>query len=488
MEDNHGGAAESAWPKFLTDEVKAAVERNGLDLRPGIIPEFSAVELKQEVEFPAEIAGPHPDDVHSYKLHPNVYHVKVREGEPLVLYALDSRSMIEAFERQFRDGDYETVELEDGTKAAAIDGTVEFQMQLVPVTIGERPKPLTLDELLVWVAVRDAVASGDSDLANRIFAAAYRRVEPAEPEVPSLTGIKPERTYYPVDKATRHLTDPDAWEVGGVPLSVGKKKGQTVIQLALSLDGQLPVKTSEVLDHRDREIIAAVDSIKVASDAAGAVSVISAATVCEAMGELHPEPARQQEVAERMKRLTDVTVTIDYTQEALERKLVDPDTGERLVHAVVSGKALEARVIETTDEQGRTTTRFVLLDHTPSYRHAHEIKQVASWPNELLSLPALKPDGRQYGKSSTPRQTTIKHVVLEHVARARHKKARTEYLSYDALCGDVGVDPGKRSSRKEVVDFAEGYLRALQARGDVKDYQVREIGRSHKKTGVDVFV
>lgn len=477
--------------------IKAAVEKHGLAVKPPMVPGFALVEVTDDIEMPVFVDGlEHGEDEDglSYTLPQGAYHVRMPpevEGEEVknpelctvANMRINGRSILEISPDEVRAMD-----------EAGESPQIDFDM--TPARFRKDGRAVTMIDLLAWAAIGDALDEGNVEAADRIVRAVYLHtgekqgaVSIAQQETLSLTGIRPTTTYWPIDKVSRHLTDPDAW---GEPLSldVGRPKGKTFVQLALSLEGRVPVTTSETLDHRDREIIAAVDSLKIAATSAGMDAVISAANVCEAMGELHPEPARQAEVEDRMRRLTDVKVTIDFTEEALKRHLpmTDPDTGARITRAVIRGRAIEARIVETTDERGKTTTRFRLLDNSPSYRHAHEIKQVASWDNKLLSLPAIRPDGQQYGKSSTPRQTSIKHGVLEFVAQLKRGRNRPTFLSYDALCRDIGVNPSKRSSRKEVVDFAEGYLRALQKAGEVKDYQTRTVGRAHKKIGVDVFV
>lgn len=305
---------------------------------------------------------------------------------------------------------------------------------------------------------------------------------------PSLTKIKPPIHYWPNAKDSNTLTDPDLFEAGGLTLDVGRRRGQMFVHFDLTMDeGYGP--SSIDIDRADRQIISAVSTLKEAARRETGEPVISAYNICEAMGLMHPEAEAQAEVDRRMSRLMSTVARIDFSEEAKKRKLINPDTGLPFESAVLTRHLVEAQRFEGVDEGGNHYVRYKLLADPPTHEHAKLIGQEVTWPQRMQELPALKPDGTAYRRSSTGRQIAIKHEVLARTySLMNHKSNQSGTILYDTLCRTVGVDPKNRSAKKSVVDFAEGFLRALEAEGVIKDFQPFKEGSSQKKVGVEVFV
>lgn len=305
---------------------------------------------------------------------------------------------------------------------------------------------------------------------------------------PSLTKIKPPIHYWPNAKDSNNLTDPDLFEAGGLTLDVGRRNGQMYVHFELTMDDGYG-STSIDLDRTDRQIISAVSTLKEAARRETGEPVISAYNICEAMGLMHPEAEAQAEVDRRMSRLMSTMAHIDFSEEAQKRKVVNPDTGLPFESAVITRHLVEAQRFEGVDEGGNRYVRYKLLADPPTHEHAKVIGQEITWPQRMQGLPALKPDGTAYRRSSTGRQIAIKHEILARTYSLMNPKSnQSGTILYDTLCRTVGVDPKNRSAKKSVVDFAEGFLRALEAEGVIKDFQPFKEGSSQKKVGVEVFV
>lgn len=368
----------------------------------------------------------------------------------------------------------------------------KVKAQTVPILASDGEQ-MSLPSLLVLLAHHDAIEEGDTETA-RLIADVFGiegddygdLSDGAKP--PTLTRVKPETHYWATDKATRHITDIDAFDEGGILLDVGRPKGQTFIQLALQ-SGSSNIETSSPIDEYDRMIISAVATLKEAAKREASAPVISAYNICRTMGIQKPSTKQQRDIDQRMARLMDTTATIDFTDEAHKRNLTNPDTGLKFDRAVIRRHLIEAEVFDGTDEAGNRYVRYRLLADPPTYDHAKQIKQVAQWPQRLMELIPVRADGTEYRRISTPRQTLIKHAILERVDGLKRKKSnQSNTILYDGLCRTVSVDPKKRDAKKNVVDYAEGYLRALKNDGEITDFQPFTEGSSQRKVGVRVFV
>lgn len=365
----------------------------------------------------------------------------------------------------------------------------KLRIKLLRIDVADE-RPLTIHDVWLWLAVQDALEAGDKDGASRLVDIAFGRSpsEGATLDVPQVTAIRPRTHVAPNSKVTHSLTDPDVFEKGGISLDVGRKHGQTVIDFALSVeDGS--VKLSREIDAVDRGIISAVSTLKEAAIRETGEPVISAFNICEAMGVDHPEPQRQADIDRRMARLMSTTARIDFTEQAKQRKLINPETGLPFEKAVITRHLIEAVMFEGVDAGGNKFVRYRLTADPPTYEHAKAVNQVVTYPQRMLTLQPIKQDGTAYRRSSTERQTILKQAVLERVYTLKSKKSRmSNTVLYDTLCEVAGVDPSKRDARKNVADFTEAYLRALKNEGVIYDFQTHVEGRSHKRTGVDVFV
>lgn len=305
---------------------------------------------------------------------------------------------------------------------------------------------------------------------------------------PTLTKIRPNLHYWPNAKDSNNLTDPRLFEAGGLTLDVGKRKGQMFVEFELMTDEGYG-STSIDIDRTDRQIISAVSTLKEAARRETGEPVISAYNICETMGLTHPEAEAQAEVDRRMSRLMSTVAHIDFSEEARKRKVINPDTGLPFESAVITRHLVEAQRFEGVDEGGNHYVRYKLLADPPTHEHAKLIGQEVTWPQRMQGLPALKPDGTAYRRSSTGRQIAIKHEILARTYSLMNRKSnQSDTILYDTLCRTVGVDPKNRSAKKSVVDFAEGFLRALEAEGVIKDFQPFREGSSQKKVGVELFV
>lgn len=305
--------------------------------------------------------------------------------------------------------------------------------------------------------------------------------------VPPLTKIRPPIHYWPNAKDSNTLTDPDLFETGGLTLDVGRRKGQVFVYFDLTMDEGYE-STGIRIDHTDRQIISAVSTLMEAARRETGEPVVSAYNICEAMGIMHPEPAKQAEIDERMSRLMSTMARIDFSEEARKRKTVNPATGIPFKSAVITRHLVEAQRFEGVDEGGNYYVRYKLLADPPTHEHAKLIGQEVTWPQRMQELPALKPDGTAYRRSSG-RQIAIKHEILARTYSLMNRKSnQSGTILYDTLCRTVGVDPKNRSAKKTVVDFAEGFLRALKAEGVIKGFQPFREGSSQKKAGVKLFV
>ena len=372
------------------------------------------------------------------------------------------------------------------------EAPLRMKMEVQTVHDGE---PLTFAELFTWIAINDLIDEGDSVKAARLFLTAYADgdEDQSSPQMPPLTSIKPRTHYIPIGKDSQFLTDPALFEPGGLSLDVGRKKGQTYIQFALTApEGVLRTADGKPfhLDRTDKDIISAVVSLKEAAEAGASAAVVNSYNILVEMGVDRPEPNRCADIDMRVKRMTSTPVHLDLSAEARERKMVSADTGEAVDRYVISNISLIPAIVhEMTDERGNVVIRYELTDYPPTYKHAKDTKQVARHPSKLLHLAPVKESGEKIRRASTERQINIKNYLLERIFSTKSKKSSiSSTIRYDTLCTIVGIDPDNRSAKKRVADYAEAYLRALQSEGVILDFRIRQEGRRHTKTAVEVFV
>lgn len=349
---------------------------------------------------------------------------------------------------------------------------------------------LTFPRVFAAVAIAHARQDGredDAELLERWHMKAASEFEVAN-VAPALTKVTPRTTYWPTDKATHSLTDPDVFTEGGWPLEVGRKKGQMTINFSLAYDAGI-VTTSRELDSVDREVVSAVTSLREAARRGTGEPVVSAYTIAKTMGIPNPDKEQCRDIDARMRDLMSVTCTIDFTEEAQKRKLVNPETGQLFTKAKIVRHVVPADLFEGVDENGNEYVRYRLASDPPTYEHAKLIGQVVTWPQRVERLAPLREDGTRYRRHNTDRQRAVKKAILERVYSLKNRKSHySNVILYQTLCEATGVDPDNRSVKKRVVDFTEAYLRALQRDGVIVDFQPETEGSSHAKTGVRVFV
>ena len=306
------------------------------------------------------------------------------------------------------------------------------------------------------------------------------------PTVPALSGIAVVNHVTPNSKVTYALKHKSValFESGGQLLSVGKRRGQTTITLGLEVENPI-TKTSEELDTEDVAVIEAVTSLLCAGN-----NVISPFQIAETMGYGNPSTDLQKEIHERVCRIRGIVGHIDWTQQARAWKIVNPETGRPFEHAEISGNLLSLTIFEGTDDGGNQYVRYQVNAEPITYQHAKYVGQVVNYDQRLLSdLRPIDEDGRT-ARRVTRDQRQIAREILVYVGRLKNKRSNVpDRISYDALFEAAGCVPRSESARRRAIKFVQGYLRALQAEGEIAGFiPIVEQSQRHKQTMARVIV
>lgn len=370
----------------------------------------------------------------------------------------------------------------------AVKGGWTPQLAIAPMQ-KEDGMAVNLGELLLSLAVQDAIEAGHDDMAALLAGITIEGAQEKRETLPPLNSVKPRTRYWPNAKDSNVLTDPLLFEEGGLTLDVSRgRKGKVFTQLELFApeghDGEKPSIT-----FYDRDLISLIASIRQESEKVTGQPVVSLSRVCELLYK-NKKPETLAEVEAQMDALIVIPYRQDVTEEARARKLINPETGRPFTDKVIiTGPLIPGIKFEGVDDRGNRTVRYRLYADPPTYEHAKLVGQVITWDENLYDLKPIREDGTLYKRSNTKRQQAIKSALLARVFSLKNKRSNISgTIIYDNLCREVEVDPAKRDARKNLVDFVEAYLRALAKAGVIVDFQPRVVGSQHKRISVDVFV
>lgn len=360
-------------------------------------------------------------------------------------------------------------------------------------------RPLAYSDLLLWLAIQDADAAGDTARADSYFRTAYglERSEvccigdnptplaapvPAD-KAPKMEQIKPYRHYTPNARTTEALTTP-AFFNGTAAINVGKRKGQLTIDFDLSWsDGEAPasIDLSQPIDKEDVRVIASVVTLKKAGNV-----TVSPFQIAETMGYGMPTAELQAEIHDRVMKLRNIDGHIDWTAQARYYHINNPETGKPWERAEITGHLIDCTVFDGTDTDGNRHIRYQLLSDPITYQHAHQLGQVVDYPQRLLGLKPVNESGKRRGRV-TREQTQIADSVLWYVYSVLNpKNSLSESIRYDTLFERAGVDVSHYKKRQRAVVFVNDYLRALQQEGIIGGFSVYAPGTSHKPVSVRI--
>lgn len=363
----------------------------------------------------------------------------------------------------------------------------------VELTVNGETRPIPF--LMFAYLVISTAVDGD-ELTEKQLIAALMCMSPADKEgqeeqeaqttpVPQLEAISVTTHIVPNSKPTHVLRQ--GWgdlmfKDGGMPISVGKKMGQATINFGLALEDPV-TKISEDIDAEDMAIVEAVTSLTGAGN-----TTITPFQIAEAMGYTGPTVELQEEIHERVQRLRGIVGRIDFTEQAKAWRIANPDTGKPYDHAEISGNLLSMTIFDGTDTDGNRHVRYQVNAEPITYTHARIVGQVVTYDQKLLELKPITDMGEKR-KRVTRDQTKIERAVLWFVFSLKNPKSNlSNVITYDSLFAVEGYVPSSTSARKRAIAFTHDYLRALQEKGVIADFQPIEEGRAGKMTKVRVIV
>lgn len=290
-------------------------------------------------------------------------------------------------------------------------------------------------------------------------------------ETPKQDQITLRKQYGAVANTTQALTHEALFSDGGELLEAGGGI-KTHFVLAVADDN---VKLSSKLDEFDKNILSAIASLK---EAGG--RYFTAAQICAAMGIKKSRAKQQQNVLERMERMSTIRADIDFSGESQRRGLdVKSD--------VVRGPLLNfySRVIKTRN--GKTITGLDIIDLPITYQHAKAIGQLVSYPQRYLSMG----EG-----SATEKNQILRRIVCERVEQMRNRNGRiSNVIRYEhsdkhpdipGLFERAGVNLGSRSKRAEANKFVLSLLEDLKNDEAISSYS--EVKSGQRVVGVEIQI
>lgn len=434
-------------------------------------------------------------------LHQGIYQLKAPEAGMLVadigeeyqhLWCIqfDQDSLFDEYERAKSEGRVVTQEDEDGNVYEAVQGSGQFNLSLVRVDVDD-DRPLLYQEALAWLAIQDATNEGNTEKARRILQLAYRlgdtvKVEEgkeAAADLPSLDAIAVKTHVIPNSKPTQMLRKGHSdlfFEPGGYPMNVG---GQATINFELMAEEPV-TEIDGTIDTEDLAVIEAVTSLKNAGNA-----VISPWQIAVNMGYRKPSTDLQREIHQRVLRLRGIIGRIDWTEQAKRWKRVNPETGKLWDYAETSGSLLNVSAFYGVDTDGNEYIRYKINDDPITYTHASLVGQVVNVPSHVYDLMPIDEDGN-IAKRVTQQQVKLIRAIAQWIYTVKNPKNKmSDTISYEKLFEYDGYEVGSESARKRAIKFIHGYLRALQADGEIAGFEpIVEPGRRHKQIQVRVFV
>lgn len=448
------------------------------------------------------------------------------EGHHLVTRSADGVSAAKSVDERVvcsivPDSDYVAAIMEqaradsgEGGGPTALSGEDGIPATIEPFELAEGHY-LTEVEMLVWLAIRDAYDTEDKEAMCRIFWLAYPALRKPDteqedtgndaadsidqifeqerdgdesPDMPHLEAIAILNHISANSKVAQSLRHGEAvkyFSEGGWPVMVGEDRKthvQTQITVELKHD-EAAIQTSEEIDAEDVAILDAITTLRYYGN-----TVISPGQIAKAMGYI-PTKEIQLEIHGRVLHLMGVLGHIDWTNQAHDWNIHNPETGLPYDKAEIIENLLSLTVFDGTDTKGNRDIRYKVISYPITYVHSQLVNQVVEWPQELLSLAPID----QYGNKKTRitrEQKKIMRAVLWYVFSLKNPKNKMQpTISYERLFMYEGYVPSSRSARQRAIMFVDSYLRALQEAGVISGYipQVEQ-SRRHLQTGVQIIV
>lgn len=466
-----GGAHGSVWPQFLIDAAKSSMERHGIKLSEAPIPGMNMFSLGMDVEIPQAVDGGvhvRNDDgtVPVYKLRANTYYVASswQEGEPLTVWFLDLRDLFDEFEQTVPGRTSEVVDSSDGMETRVTTEPVEIVLKFKNIRLGERERPLSFDELLVWITVHDAVEDGNVELANKIVEAAYS-VRPAD-AAKTAVSIKTSAIKlvdFATDKTHRKVWDMwatlppgqvafgfDESGSGQVGLDLAneadQKRGlQRVMTFFIDFDQLEAAGIAPRLEPYDRRVYDALSSLWNHYTTVTGQEVFSIKDVFYAMGHTtNPSARDKKKINDSITKMSRAHIAVDNIGET--------SAGYHYPHFVYEGSLLPLERI-TGYVDGQITDGLIhLFREPPLFTFARERKQFTSHSVRVLQSPLSK----------TSKNILIEDYLREQISWMKNMRgrSRSRKILFDSVFDEAGVTrrDDRLRKRKDVVRLLNHYV------------------------------
>lgn len=286
--------------------------------------------------------------------------------------------------------------------------------------------------------------------------------------------------YSPTTKASKKLTDPDVYTTG-LDLAVTPRKNKYVHVSLERLSND--VRLTKPINKYDQAVFDAVASLIVNNEAAfreDSYLDLTDGQIYSALsgGRAWKNASDLEEVNASMYKGLYTRAVIDFSEQVRSEQLRLFD--DELASGQVDSPLIAGEVITLTTVNGKKVSGYRIYSLPALYKYGSAVKQIASYPQELLNVPDLK----NYRKN-----VILKTYLLRRIEEMKHSAKLTNKIKYSTIFNEINEQEERdfsRNARKRLRNDVSKCLAYWKSKGEIADYEEYMIGTTVE--GVEITV
>lgn len=289
--------------------------------------------------------------------------------------------------------------------------------------------------------------------------------------------------FSPTTKASKNITDPSVYTTG-LDLIVSPKRAKHTQCVHVSLERLTDdVRLSKPITKYDQAVYDTVASFMVNNDAAYKEDKyidLTDGQIYTALsgGRAWKNASDLEGINASMFKGLYTRAIIDFSEQVKSDQLRLFD--EELAGGQVDSPLINGEVITLTTVNGKKVSGYRIYSLPALYKYGSAVKQIATWPQELLNVPDL---------SNTRKNVILKNYLLSRIEEMKHSAKLTNKVKYSTIFNALNEPEEKPFSRKDRYNLrrdVEKCLRFWNSKGEIEGYQEYSIGA--KVEGVEISV
>lgn len=289
--------------------------------------------------------------------------------------------------------------------------------------------------------------------------------------------------FSPTTKASKNITNPDVYTTG-LDLVVSPKRAKRMQCVHVSLERLSDdVRLSKPITKYDQAVYDTVASFIVNNEAAykeDRYIDLTDGQIYSALsgGRTWKNASDLEGISASMYKGLYTRTVIDFSEQVRSDQLRLFD--EELASGQLDSPLINGEVITLTTVNGKKVSGYRIYSLPALYKYGSAMKQIASYPQELLNVPDL---------SNTRKNVVLKTYILQRIAEMKHNAKLTNKIKYSTIHKEINEHEEKGFTRKDRYNLrrdVEKCLRFWESEGHIEGYREYSIGS--KVEGVEITV